>query len=385
MHVMMLTWEYPPRIVGGLARHVHGLSRALANRGVRVTVVTAAVAGAPADEQLGPNLRVLRTTLLDLHPYDFQSEIMHLNFAMAGTAMASHVGDPCDIIHAHDWLAAYAAESLRLATHLPLVATIHATEVGRNNGIRTQQQAYISGVEWWLTYQAQRVICCSHYMLDHVHAVFGTPTDKMRVVYNGVDPSRFEVRPPPGFRDRFAAPDEKIALFVGRLVREKGVHVLVEAAPKVLHYHPRTKFVVVGLGDSSMHRRRAAELGLDHAFYFVGFLPDDELPMLYKVADVAVFPSLSEPFGIVALEAMAAGTPLVVSDVGGLREIVRHGENGFRCYPDNPDSLGTQILHVLLDPADAGACARRAGEDVRQRFGWAALADQTAGIYEEVA
>ncbi len=384
MHVLMLSWEYPPLIVGGIANHVHDLAGALARRGVEVSVVTAATDATPAYEEPARNLRVIRTRLSDIWAYDFQTGIMHLNFALAGEAMGLAARHPIDVVHAHDWLVAYAAESVRRATHAPLIGTIHATELGRNNGLHTQQQHYIHNVEWWLTYQSWRVICCSEYMRDHIQHVFSTPWDKVRVIYNGVDSSAFSVEVPPGFRSRYAAEDEKIVFFIGRMVREKGLQILVEAAPKILHHHPRTKFVIAGGGDSSAHRRRVAELGVGHAFYFTGYVPDEDVPRLYAVADVAAFPSLYEPFGIVALEAMAAGTPLVASDVGGLGSIVRNGQNGLTCYPDNPDSLGWQILDVLLNPGPAAERAQQAASDVRTLYDWNRLAEQTESVYREV-
>lgn len=384
MHVLMLTWEYPPRIVGGIARHVAELVPALVAQEIEVTVVTASFGDAPGYEQPLPGLHVVRTQLDNLWSYDFQSEIMHLNFAQVGAGMAVHSDRPVDVIHAHDWLSAYAGESLRRGLGKPYLSTIHATEHGRHYGIHTPQQAYIDAVEWWLSYQSQRVICCSDYMRDHVQAIFGLPWDKIRVVPNGVDATRFEAPPPADFRSRYAADDEKVVFFVGRMVREKGLQVLIEAAPKILHYHPRTKFVIAGGGDRSGHEARVAQLGLSYAFYFRGFVPDSELPWHYKTADVAVFPSLHEPFGIVALEAMAAGTPLVVADVGGLGSIVRHGDNGFKCYPDNPDSLGSQVLHVLFDPGNARWCADRALTEVHERYNWDLLARQTADVYREL-
>jgi len=384
MHVLMLSWEYPPRLVGGLARHLSELSLALARRDVRVTVVTAAFGEAPAFEELTPNLRVVRTALGGVWGSDFQYDIMHLNFALAAEALALHPTTPYDVVHAHDWLAAYAGETVRRATGRPLVSTIHATEIGRNNSLHTQQQQYISQIEWWLTYQSSRVVCCSTYMSEHLQAVFSTPRDKIRVVNNGVDWQRYETEPSIEVRRRFAHDDEKIVFFVGRLVREKGVQILIEAAAKVVHYHPKTRFVIAGGGDSSAHKRRVWDLGIADRFHFLGFVADDELPQLYKVADVAAVPSLSEPFGIVALEALAAGTPVVVSDVGGLSSIIRHGENGYKCYPDSPDSLGTQILHVLYAPEDAARCVRQGLEDVKTLYGWDLLAGQTEAVYEEV-
>jgi len=383
MHVLMLSWEYPPRIVGGIARHLYDLANALADQGTKVTVVTAAFGDAPGYEEPRENLRIARTALGSVWPYDFESEIMHLNFALAAEAIRLAAGDPYDVVHAHDWLVAYAGNTVARALELPLVSTIHQTEIGRNNGLHSLEQQYIHNVEWWLTYQSSRVIVCSDYMHGHVQWAFNLPWDKLRVVFNGVDSKRFNVRATKGFRRHWAADHEKIVFFVGRMVREKGLHLIVEAAPKVLYYHPNTRFVVAGGGDSSWHQRRAWELGAGHSFYFTGFVPDETLPSLYKAADVATFPSLVEPFGIVALEAMAAGTPVVVSDVGGLGSIVRHGENGFKCYPDNPSSLADQILHVLMSPDHAAQCARVAKQEAATVYNWKRLAQLTAEVYQE--
>lgn len=383
MHVVMLSWEYPPRIVGGIARHVYDLANALVEQGTQVTVVTAAFGDAPGYEEPRERLRIARTALGSVWHYDFESEIMHLNFALAAEAIRLASMQPYDLVHAHDWLAAYAGHTISHALSCPLVCTIHQTEVGRNNGLHTTEQWYIHNIEWWLTYQSRRVIVCSEYMQSHVQWAFSLPWDKIRVVYNGVDCERFNVPASQEFRRRWAADHEKIVLFVGRLVWEKGLHLLIEAAPKVLSHHPNTRFVVVGGGDSSWHQRRAWELGVGGSFTFAGFVPDEDLPSLYRVADVATFPSLVEPFGIVALEAMAAGTPVVVADVGGLGSIVRHGENGFKCYPDNPNSLADQILHVLLAPEHAAQCAQVAREEAQTVYNWGRLARLTEEVYKE--
>ncbi|MBD3174457.1 MAG: glycosyltransferase [Armatimonadia bacterium] len=384
MHVLMLSWEYPPRLVGGIARHLYDLANALADQGVKVTVVTAAFGEAAGYEEPRENLRVARTSLGGIWHYDFESEIMHLNFALAAEAIRLAADEPYDVVHSHDWLGGYAGNTVAHALGIPLVSTIHQTEVGRNNGLHSAEQHYINNVEWWLTYQSRRVIVCSDYMHGHLQWAFGLPADKIRVVYNGVDSDRFKVKTDKAFRRRWAADHEKIVFFIGRMVREKGLHVLVEAAPKVLYYHPNTRFVVAGSGDSSWHRARAWQVGAGLSFYFTGFVSDEDLPKLYKVADVATFPSLVEPFGIVALEAMAARTPVVVSDVGGMGSIVRHGENGFKCYPDNPSSLADQILHVLMAPDHAEECAKVALQEARTVYNWKRLAKLTTEVYEEV-
>jgi glycosyltransferase involved in cell wall biosynthesis len=386
----MLSWEFPPRIVGGLARHVNELARALAAAGHQVDVLTAHHPGAPPCERIdmGPGqVRVMRAGPSPINPLDFVTDIHQLNFALLERLLAEGGAD-YDLLHAHDWLVAFAARTLRQGWSRPLVATIHATEAGRNQGIANALQGYIHSVEWLLSYDAWRVICCSRAMADEVIGGLRTPADKVRVVPNGVDPERLRCTDSAAelaaFRDRWAAPGERIVLFVGRLVREKGVEVLIDAMPEVLSHHPEAKFVVAGRGWHGHLRERAQGKGLGHKIVFSGFLPEPDLPRLYAVAEVAAFPSLYEPFGIVALEAMAAGVPVVTSDVGGFREVVRHEATGVHTWANNPHSLAWGIKRILSDPELAARLRRAGRREVQERFAWDSIAKQTLAVYEEV-
>jgi glycosyltransferase involved in cell wall biosynthesis len=258
------------------------------------------------------------------------------------------------ILHAHDWLAHYSGAYLKHAYRLPLIATIHATEYGRNNGLHNDLQRYIASVEWQLSYEAWRVICCSWYMKGEVEFALQTPSDKIVVIPNGVDATKFEFKfdeaERQAFRNNYAAPDEKILFFVGRMVREKGAHILLEALPKVRVVYPKVKLLIVGGGYRDHLVQLANWLGIAPHVYFTGFVPDDVLLRIYRIADVAVFPSLYEPFGIVALEAMAARIPVVVSDAGGLKEVVEHNVTGVVTWLNNSDSLAWGILEVLQNP-----------------------------------
>lgn len=380
----MLSWEYPPASVGGLAQHVRDLTNAMPEQ-VEVCLITRGPGGA-AHEHHG-NLSVYRVEPYHIRSLDFSSWTMHFNFSMleAATPIISREG-PFDLIHAHDWLAAYAARVLKTAFKLPMVATIHATEWGRNQGLHNDLQRYISDVEWWLCYEAWRVICCSLYMREELQQVFQTPEDKLRVIPNGVDPRPFQAtQPDPGFRSHYAAPDEKIVFYVGRLVQEKGVQVLVEAATQILAAYPCCKFVIAGKGPTQdALQSQVRDKGLSERFYFTGYVEDQTKSRLYRVADVAVFPSLYEPFGIVALEAMAAGVPVVVSDVGGLREIIASGVNGLKAFPGQADSLAANILTILEKPDFAQQMARHAWQDINRYFTWPNISRQTVAVYEEV-
>ncbi len=398
--VLMLSWEYPPRIVGGIARHVAELSRALAEQGMQVEVVTAHHPGAAVEEEIpisrgAGSLRILRAAAQPINALDFVSEIHQLDFGLLertlrdwnkGTAGA--LAQQYDVIHAHDWLVAFAARTLRHGLQIPLVATIHATEAGRQNGLHTPMQHYIHSIEWLLTYDAWRVICCSQAMMGEVQLGLRVPSDKLRVIPNGVDPERMQCHDSPeklkAFRQRWAQEEERIILFVGRLVREKGAEVLIEAMPEVLRAHPEAKLVVAGGGWAGHLTGRAAALGIGHKVTFAGFVPEEDLPRLYAVAEVAVFPSLYEPFGIVAIEAMAAGKAVVTSDIGGFREVVKHEETGLQTWANNAGSLAWGIKRVLGDPALAAKLRRSGRKEAIERFGWAGIAKDTISVYQEV-
>ncbi|MCL6613355.1 MAG: glycosyltransferase family 4 protein, partial [Firmicutes bacterium] len=191
MHVLMLSWEFPPVVVGGIARHVQDLSLALTRQGLEVTVLTAGPGEAPPVEKLG-GLTIHRVRSENPRPLDLVGEVMQLNLNMLQRALGLAAGGRrFTLVHAHDWVTAYAAKALKHGLDLPLFATVHATEWGRNNGLHNDLQRYISDVEWWLCYEAWRVICCSHYMREELRRVFQVPEDKLRLIPNGVYPEDF--------------------------------------------------------------------------------------------------------------------------------------------------------------------------------------------------
>jgi glycogen(starch) synthase len=390
MRVFTLSWEYPPHIVGGLGKHIMELAPALAAEDVELHVVTPRLYGGSYEEGWH-NLFVHRVDVPRMHEYDYLSFVQESNGVLAERAgrLIDEVGQPV-VIHAHDWLVAHAAVELKTNARLPLITTIHATERGRGRGQLAGANAEaIHGTEWWLTYESWRIICTSHYMARQVEEFFAVPPDKIGVVPNGVDPSRFQALEGVDlseFRNGYAAPDEKIVFYVGRIVDEKGVGILVEAIPQVLAQYEKVKFVIAGTGvilDSLRHR--AWELGIYSRVYFTGFVPDEVRDRLYKSADVAVFPSLYEPFGIVALEAMAARAPVVVAETGGLAEVVRHAENGITVYPGDPASLAWGLLHTLRDPQAARRRVENAYREVLERYNWRAIARETIAVYERVS
>ena len=385
MKIIMLSWEFPPKVVGGIAPHVNDLTASLVSLGEEVHLVTCGDQGMKEFENVN-GVNVHRIFPYHLPSNDFVTWVMQLNMAMLEKAVPLlNELEWVNIIHAHDWLVAYAARVLKHAYHLPLVTTIHATEYGRNHGLHNNIQRYISSVEWWQAYEAWRVICCSRFMKNEVRFVFQAPEDKLRVIVNGVVPERFNVKKTRAERNMYAAPDEQIVFYVGRLVREKGVQVLLDAIPRIIEQCPKTKFVIAGKGPYEVELRSQANfLGISHRIYFTGYVNDEVRNCLYNWADVAVFPSLYEPFGIVALEGMAAKTPVVVSNTGGLSEIIEDGFDGLLANPGDKGSLAEAVVRLLQDTRLRDELRFNAFRKAQKEFNWQQIALQTRQVYREV-
>lgn len=393
----MLSWEYPPRLVGGIARHVQELSESLAALGVQVHVITATHPDAP-DETLENGVHLHRVGVPPSPHGDFLQGVWAMNAAFEARADALLQdllrGKPVRtqrepiLLHAHDWLVHPAAKSLKHRHKLPLIATIHATEHGRHGGIHSDLSRTIHQLEWELSYEAWRVIVCSAFMRGEVMHALNTPYDKIDVIPNGIRAEKFQFEFPKAeraaFRLRFAAPDQPLIFFVGRMVREKGVQVLIQAMPIVRTEFPNAVLVIVGGGYRAHLEEFVRFCHLEDAVRFTGFIPDSDLLRLYRVVDGAVYPSLYEPFGIVALEAMAAGAPVVVSDAGGLKEVVRHEETGILTWAGNPESVAWGILRVLQDPAAAQRRVKNAQKTVQREFNWRRIAQHTQQIYKRI-
>lgn len=386
MKILVLTWEFPPRIVGGIARHVGELYPELVKTGHEVHLITVEFGQAPLYEVV-EGIKVHRVPVG--YSNDFFHWVINMNFSMGhhGAKLILEEG-AFDLIHAHDWLVSDAAIALKHNFKIPLIATIHATEYGRYNGIHNDNQRYVSNKEKHLVYEAWRVIVCTEYMRGEVQRALGCPADKVDVIYNGIRPDkkpRHHEFDAINFRRWFAGDDEKIVYYVGRMTYEKGVSLLLNAAPRVVwEMKGKVKFVIIGGGNTDHLKRIAWDIGIWDKCYFTGFMSDADLDKFQTVADCAVFPSLYEPFGIVALESFAARVPVVVSDSGGLPEVVKHAETGIVTQVNNHESLAWGILEVLKNPEYAQFLVENAYADLEQRFCWHKLAKQTDVVYRTV-
>jgi glycogen(starch) synthase len=293
-----------------------------------------------------------------------------------------------DLVHGHDWLVANACDHLAKRFAAPLLTTIHATEHGRHQGwVHRHPQSYIHGVERWITNRSDRVIACSFYMREQVADIFGVEEEKVSVIPNGIDPGDLQPQDPAelaSLRLEFAQPDQKLVLLVGRLVYEKGFQLALEAMPRVIERVGGTRFLVAGSGTHEAQLRDQADaLGLMEQGTFLGWIGDDVLHSLYPIADICVVPSIYEPFGLVALEAMASGCPCIVADTGGLREVVPHEEAGLRFRARDPEALAEMAVRVLGDER-LGRRLVSEGLDHIRRFDWGDVAEQTASVYEDL-
>jgi glycogen(starch) synthase len=384
---LTLSWEYPPIVEGGLARHVGKLSEELVVQGFDVHVLTRGQDSRPEEEERGGV--IVHRVPTPARPTDlgeFVTWVEQMNADMLATGV--ELGDrfDFDLVHSHDWLVARAANHLANRYRRPWVTTIHATEYGRHQGwVSKHPQAHIHRVERWMARHAERVITCSHYMRGHVADVYGLDEARISVIPNGIDPSELvPVDDLDTLRSRFAAPDERLILLVGRLVYEKGFQLALDALPGLIRRMGKLRFLVAGSGTHEGElRRQAQRLGLMRHGTFLGWIGDDVLHSLYRIADLCVVPSIYEPFGLVALEAMVSGCPCIVADTGGLREVVPNEEVGLRFRSRDPRSLAAMVERVLTDQELRDRLVTEASEHVLL-FDWSDVALQTGDVYRDL-
>lgn len=380
LKILILTWEFPPNVVGGLSRHVHGLSVHLAEQGHEVHVVTAGNGALSAYEILN-GVHVHRVTPLNNHDDHFLSWIAGLNLAMSfkGEILAEDI--KFDIVHAHDWLVGTAAIALKEVLSIPLLSTIHATEHGRNNGIHTDMQRFIHEKELQLIKESDQVIVCSNYMREELLANFHLSDKKMTIIPNGIDQSDVKVDSNniyPFIKNR------KYIFSVGRIVEEKGFETLIEAAQAAKDRGQDIYFVIAGKGPMlERYRKMVTEKQLDHYIAFIGYVTDEQRNALIANSEIAVFPSLYEPFGIVALEAMILAKPTIVSETGGLKGIVMDRQTGLLMVPGDSESLLNNIDFLLQNPQTAKEIGIKGMKIVKSLYGWKRIASQTVNVIED--
>lgn len=382
--ILMLSWEYPPHIIGGLARHVYALTIELAKSNQQIHVLTSKPNESREYEQQG-NIHIHRVNPLNDQDPDFLSWMAGLNVAIIEEALkiANHI--EFDLVHTHDWMTGPAAKFLSKKLKIPLVATVHGTEFGRNKGIFSELQQFISKKENELCHDANEIIVCSDFMESEIISLFEIPHNKISVIPNGavaekVEKSLFDIEELYPFLK-----GKKVVFSIGRIVKEKGFQTLIAAADLLKHKHKELCFVVAGNGpllDSC--REKVSGLGLDGYVHFIGFVNEEIRTSLMLRADIAVFASSYEPFGLAAAETIAAGIPTVVAKTGGLQTLIEDYKTGFYMLPGNEKSLVDILEWILENKELTDEIGRNAMESINEKFGWAQNAKAVDTLYTRV-
>jgi glycogen(starch) synthase len=369
---------------------VRKLSEHLVAEGVEVHVLTRGGGHLPAEEERhGVVVHRVREPPFPRDVGAFLRWVKAMNGDMraAGFELCERL-EP-DLVHSHDWLVSGAARQVARRAELPWVVTVHATEYGRHQGwVQNPPQSQIHEAERAMIRRADHVITCSEFMEGHVRAVFGVRPPRVTAIPNGIDPRDLE---PAGdldldvLRAQFARREDRLVLMVGRLVYEKGFHLALDALAPVVRRLGNVRFVVAGTGTAEAElKRQARRLRLSRHGTFLGWVGDDRLHALYRIAQVCIVPSIYEPFGIVALEAMASGCLCVVADTGGLREVVpADGTAGLRFPARDAGALRKTLERVLTDDSARAQQVAEARAHVL-RFDWAEVARRTHGVYSSL-
>lgn len=389
MRIAMLGWEFPPFVSGGLGVHCFELTRALCSRGVEIDFFMPGCGKKP--QPSCPGIRIIDVAETKLKPYLFVakrgqstgygdnllSAVNEYADACASGVVAEAESRGYDVLHAHDWLTAPAASRVKRRLSLPLVQTFHSTEFDRTS----YPWDCILGIERQAAADADLIIAVSKRTREQVLRL-GARQEKIRVVYNGVDRKRFrEIEGERKYADEFKK-GRKVVLFLGRLTEQKGPVQLLHAAKLVLEREPGTLFVIAGKGELlPLLISMAMHLGISKNVRFLGFVPDEDQRRIYRIADVYVMPSTSEPFGITALEAMSSGVPVIVSKTSGVSEVVK---SAIRVDFWDIDRMADRILSVLQHPPLSRTMVGMASSDLEART-WERVAEETEGIYREAA
>jgi glycogen synthase len=385
MKILMLTWEYPPRIVGGISRVLEGLSRSLSELGHEVHVITNEMPGYPAEDR-DQGAYIHRVPIESPTP-NFHTWIMMMDYYFSKRAgrLAKEVGG-FDIVHVHDWLVFPTGSEVKNFLSTTMVTTLHSLEFRRSGGVDTPEGKMVDSLEWWSTYESSLIVVCSKSMLEDTVMHFKVPRDKIRVIPIGIDSAKFRNRNVDRntVRRKYGVtPEEKLVLFVGRLTNQKGCEFLIRAIPYVSRYF-NVKLLIAGDGYLKGDLESIASLsGVRSRVIFAGYVGDDDLTDLFLSSEVMAIPSVYEPFGVVALEAMAAGLPVVASAVDGLAEIIKHEENGILVFPRDSSSIAWGLSRVLSDPGNTQRLTNNASKEIETRFSWKAVARDTLNAYEE--
>ncbi len=369
MKIAMIGWEYPPFKAGGLGTHCYGLTQSLAEKNVCVDFYMPKTKHNTNSNK--NNLVIKEVGETEIFPYDrpedkelvgqFFNSVYRYN-----DLVAEKVKGDYDLIHCHDWLTMKAGVALKEKMGIPLVLSIHSTEYDRSGWLYPND--WFIKIEKEGMEKADKIIAVSHFTKRVIVDKYGINPDKISVIHNAVYPL--------GETEK-----QNIVLFLGRLTIQKGPEFFLKAAKKVLDHGVSTRFVVAGMGDMFPSLiDKALDMGISNYVIFTGLLTEEEVKHIYRIASVYVMPSVSEPFGITALEAISAGTPTIVSKTAGVAEAFR---NCLQVDFWDTDEMANKIISLLrYDPLHKTLSSE--GKREINLFTWDSVADKTINVYNGV-
>jgi glycogen synthase len=413
MNIAVFVYEYPPKIVGGLGTYAAEITRKFVLMDHDVTVFTMNDdAGDLPTREIWRGIEIHRPLHIDIsdslpdviaedirkwgrgiHLFGKLMVYNYLSAAKLVNELIKKEGLKYDMVVAHDWLSVMGGVTVKKESGLPLAFHVHSTEQGRTMG---NGSSVVSNIELRGANMADLVVTVSYAMKDELIQL-GFPRDKIKVSYNGVDPQKYNpqtVTPDQTrkIRERYGLKEgDLMILFLGRLVGVKGVDKLIMAMPHILTKYPQAKLVIVGVGDLQEYLQNLVRMiKMDEYVRFrFDFIPEEERILHYAACDVAAFPSLYEPFGIVALEAMSMEKPVVIGAAGisGMREIViccGEEQCGYHIDPNNPSDIAWGIMGALESPEKRKWLGKNGRKRVLNEFTWTKIAEKTVELYESV-
>ena len=394
MKVLMFGWEFPPLSSGGLGTACYGLTKSLSKKGIQITFVlpySFDVENADFVKLVSTGNIKIKKIAAALQPYMSSQEYQRSlgkkqspkiygstlfdevhRYTLAAEKIAEE--EEFDIIHCHDWMTFGAGIRAKRNKSKPLILHVHATEHDRTGGHQVNQHVY--DLERYGMHKADKIIAVSNFTKNKIVTHYGVLSEKVRVVHNAVDFSQhyydenFEIKK-----------TDRVVLFLGRVTLQKGPDYFVYAAKKVLEHEKNVKFIVAGSGDMEPFIiEKAAELGIADKVLFSGFLNRDDVERAYKMADIYVMPSVSEPFGITALEAMKNKAPIIISKQSGVSEVIRH------CLTVDfwdINEISSKIISLLRYKPLHETLKDNAYLEVK-KFNWDVPADKCIEVYNEL-
>jgi len=391
MRILHVSSEYPPQKIFGLGRYVSDLSQELATQGHDVSVLTNSIGGADRDV-LDRGVHVHRVEFPPPPmPPTPGAPVLAYNVHLqqrAASLGAEGLGNP-EVVVSHDWLTAVAAHRIARRLKLPHVWTVHDTVRGKRFGRITEVDDRVAyAIERWATREADLLVVNSTAIGEEIARVYGAARERVLLLHPGINPascqsSQGEARLA-GFRSALARPDQVLLTYVGRLDLEKGIDTLINGFAILKRRRPEIRLAIAGRGLlQPTIEDQLRGLGLERDVLLCGYLEGQVLRSFYSASDVHICPSRYEPFGLVALEAMAVGAPVVVSDTGGLRDIVSTAKVGRKFPPDDPQNLADTLFELVASPKLRRQIGEAGRKHVSERFSWAQLARTAIAHYEK--